>query len=248
MRTILTPVPRTLSGGSAAAVVRRPWKTIRRAAAGGGAVGLRRGVMPRARLFAALLAATGGMVLATSASAASGPGPITPGVAGHGVRAVGVGSTGPSTEISCIMSFTQSHYYYGATPSQTVTTFRWGSNGTLAVNCNGRVSGLTIDSTRTSQFEEHGTETATCTQGAGYAIATLTVPTIIGGPETLTMALQNTFTGTTFDIAGTDISQKLGDIGSWALPASSAPCPTTSPGPINDIAVEHAFQIYSLGA
>jgi hypothetical protein len=152
----------------------------------------------------------------------------------------------PVTEISCIMSFAESSYHYGATPSQTLTTFAWGSNGTLPVDCRGTVNGLTIDPTRQSQFSEHGTETATCTQGAGFAIATLTVPTVGGGTRTTTMPLQNTFTGTTFDITGTDNNIGLGAVGSWALPPSSAPCPATNPGPISSIQVAHAFQIYSL--
>jgi hypothetical protein len=60
------------------------------------------------------------------------------------------------------------------------------------------------------------------------------------------MPLQNTFTGTTFDISGTDSNAGLGAVGSWALHPSSAACPATSPGPINSIQVAHAFQVYSL--
>lgn len=157
---------------------------------------------------------------------------------------------GPTTtEISCIMSFAQSHYHYDKTPSQHVTTFTWGSNGFLPMDCRGRVDGQDIDATRTSRFNEAGEETATCTQGAGWAATTLIVPTVGGGTKTKRMIARNTFTATgtalTFNISSIDNDMNLAVVGSWALPTSSAPCPLTSPGPIPDIQVAHTFHFYS---
>jgi hypothetical protein len=202
----------------------------------------------RSTMTVAIMSVTAAVAFAPIASAASGQLSTTREGADHGVRAGRAGNLVPPTEISCIMSFAESDYHYGATPSKTLTTFSWGTNRSLPIECRGTINGLPIDSARRSYFNEHGMETATCTQGAGYAIARLTVPTSDARMRTLTMPLENTFTGTTFDIAGSDTGTGLGAVGSWALPSSSAPCPATDTGPIKSIQVAHAFQIYNLGS
>jgi hypothetical protein len=57
------------------------------------------------------------------------------------------------------------------------------------------------------------------------------------------MRVGNSFTGATFNLSGANASDRL--VGPWALPASSAPCPATDSGPVDDVQVAHTFEILS---